>query len=146
MANPNPPARAASWRDDPVTKVWLAGTLAALAASGAIAGAIAGRLLAPGLSWWLWVLAGLWLGAALGAPLSAWLILDRRSDNASRRAFNRVALSVLGMAVWPSILAAPVHGVFVSLLGAAVTIAAGMISLWVAGRVVAKRLAVYRGQ
>lgn len=146
MANPNPPARAASWRDDPVTKVWLAGTLAALTASGAIAGGIAGRLLAPGLSWWLWVLAGLWLGAALGAPLSGWLILDRGAANSSRRAFNRVAVTVLGMAIWPSILTAPAHGVVVALLGAAVTILAGMSSLWVAGRLIAKRLTVYRGQ
>lgn len=146
MANANEPARATSWRDDPVTRVWLAGTFAALTASGAIAGGIAGRLVPAGLPWWLWVFAGLWLGAGLGTLLCGWLIFDRGSANPSRRAFNRVALGVLGMAVWPSILAAPAHGVFVALLGAAVTILAGMSSLWVAGRLVAKRLAVYRGQ
>lgn len=146
MVNGQEPQRIASWRDDPVTQVWLAGTLAALLTSGAIAGGIAGRLLAAGLPWWLWVLAGLWLGAALGAPFSGWLILDRGSANPSRRAFNRVALGVLGMAVWPSVLVAPAHGIFVALLGAAVTILTGMSSLWIAGRLFAKRLAVHRGR
>lgn len=132
------------WRRDPVTLVWLIGSVVALMAAGTVAGTLVGGMLATRRGRWLCALAGLWAGGGVGALLGAWHVVDRAAVHASRRAFNRLAFGLAAMALWPAVLIAPTRGIPFALAGAATTMLAGLTTLWLTGRFVAKRVVARR--